>query len=156
MRTVLVTAMQVVLILVGLGAMTFLGVEPLLEGKNARATIAEIYLNDALLAYAYAASMPFFAGLYQALKITERIRRHETFSPATAGSLRWIRRCGIAVLGFVAFSVVFFVSADPEDRPAGLFMRLLVAAPAMAVVLTSRALERRVRRVLERPSGVAD
>jgi hypothetical protein len=156
MRTALVTAMQVVLILVGLGAMTFLCVEPLLEGKNARATIAEIYLNDGLLAYAFAASIPFFAGLYQALKITEGVRRHETFSLATAGSLRWIRRCGIAVLGFVAFSVVFFVSADPEDRPAGLFMRLLVAAPAIGVVLISRALERWVRRVLGRPADVAD
>jgi hypothetical protein len=60
------------------------------------------------------------------------------------------------VLGFVALSVVFFVSADPEDRPAGLFMRLLVAAPAIGVVLISRALERWVRRVLGRPADVAD
>ena len=147
-RKVIVSVVQVLLVLVALAALAFLILEPQVEGRNAHATPAEIYLGDGLLAYAYLGSLAFFTGIYWALRGLGCVRRGETISSGTAESLRWIRNCAMVLLGFIAFSVVFFASADPEDRPAGLFMRLLVGAPTGVVFLVSRVLERRVRKAL--------
>jgi hypothetical protein len=46
------------------------------------------------------------------------------------------------MIGFVAVSVVF-MSGDRDDRPAGVFMRVLIAFPSM-VVATAAAISERV------------
>jgi hypothetical protein len=54
--------------------------EPHLEGRNAHATLFQIYFNDPFLAYAYMASIAFFVALYQAFKLLGHIARNEVFS----------------------------------------------------------------------------
>ena len=54
--------------LIGVGALAVLLGEPRIEGRNAHATLFEIYFNDPFLAYAYIASIPFFVALYQAFR----------------------------------------------------------------------------------------
>ena len=58
--------LQVVIVLIGIGALAFLLWEPHVEGVNAHATFFEVYL-DPFIAYAYIGSIPFFVALYQAL-----------------------------------------------------------------------------------------
>ena len=61
--------LQVVIVLIGIGALALLLWEPHVEGRNAHATLFEIYFKDPFLAYAYVASIPFFVALYQAFKV---------------------------------------------------------------------------------------
>ena len=61
--------LQVVIVLIGIGALALLLWEPHIEGRNAHATLFEIYFKDPFLAYAYIASIPFFVALYQAFKL---------------------------------------------------------------------------------------
>ena len=58
--------LQVVIALIGIGALALMLWEPHLEGRNAHATLFQIYFNDPFLAYAYIASIAFFTALYQA------------------------------------------------------------------------------------------
>ncbi len=51
--------LQVVIVLLGLGALGFLLGEPHLEGRNAHATVFEIYFHDPFLAYAYLGAVRF-------------------------------------------------------------------------------------------------
>jgi len=60
--------LQSVIVLIGIGALALLLWEPHIEGRNAHATPFEIYFKDPFLAYAYVASIPFFAALYQAFR----------------------------------------------------------------------------------------
>src|SRR5687768_2602367 len=57
--------LQVVIVLMGVGALAFVLLAP---QKNAGATLFEKYFN-AFVAYTYAASIPFFVALFQAFKL---------------------------------------------------------------------------------------
>src|SRR5882757_4418154 len=61
--------LQAVIVLIGIGALALMLWEPHIEGRNAHATLFEIYFKDPFLAYAYIASIPFFVALYQAFKV---------------------------------------------------------------------------------------
>ena len=47
-----------------------------------------------------------------------------------------------ANLRFVAVSVIFMIFADRDDRPAGLFMRILIAFPSIVVATAAAMFER--------------
>ena len=134
--------LQVVVVLIGLGALALMLWEPHIEGRNVHATLFEIYFKDPFLAYAYIASIPFFIALYQAFKVLEYVRQNKTFSPATVKALRTIKYCAIAIIGFVAASLIFIVFADKDDRPAGVFMRILIAFPSIVIATAAAMFER--------------
>jgi hypothetical protein len=135
--------LQIVIVLIGIGALALMLWEPHIEGRNAHATLFEIYFKDPFLAYAYIASIPFFIALYQAFKVLEFVRQNKTFSQATVKALRTIKCCAIAIIGFVAVSVIFMMFAENEDRPAGVFMRILIAFPSI-VIATAAAMFQQV------------
>src|SRR5262249_55980907 len=66
--------LQVVIVLIGIGALALMLWEPTIEGRNAHATLFEIYFKDPFLAYAYVASIAFFAALYQAFRVLGYVR----------------------------------------------------------------------------------
>src|SRR5215467_12919113 len=105
--------LQAVIVLIGIVALALLLWEPHIEGRNAHATLFEIYFNDPFLAYAYLASIPFFVALYQAFKVLGYAGQNKVFSQAAVKALRTIKYCAIAIIGFVAVSVIFFLSSDP-------------------------------------------
>ena len=100
--------------LIGIGALALLLWEPHIEGRNAHATLFEIYFKDPFLAYAYIASIPFFVALYQAFKVLGYVGQNKVFSQAAVKALRTIKYCAIAIIGFVAVSVIFMIVWRPE------------------------------------------
>ena len=148
-----ITFLQAVIVLICVGVFAFLLFEPPHEGHNAHATLFEIYFKDPFLAYAYLASIPFFAAHHQAFKVLGYVRQERTFSPVTAKALRTIRRCAVAVACFVAVSVVFMVSGDREDRPPGLFMRVLVGLPAITVAAAVTVFQRILKDAVDKKAG---
>src|SRR6185436_336361 len=134
--------LQAVIVLSGIGALALMLWEPHIEGRNARATLFEIYFKDPFLAYAYMASIPFFMALYQAFQVLGCVRQNKVFSQATVNSLRTIKYCAIAIIGFVAVSVVFMVFGDKEDRPPGVFMRILITFPSIVIAAAAAIFER--------------
>lgn len=137
--------------LFGLAALVFLLGEPHLEGRNADATIFEIYFKDPFLAYVYVGSIPFFMALHRAFGVFGEVSRTGHFSLATVNALRTIKVCALVVIGFIAgAAVIILQTRDAEDRPAGIFMTLLAAsgagAIALAATLFARNLQARLRR----------
>ena len=149
---VLTTFLQAVIVLIGICALAFMLWEPHIEGRNARATFFEIYFKDPFLAYAYIASIPFFIALYQAFKVLEYVRHNETFSRASEKALGTIKYCAIAIIGFVAVSVVFLMFADKDDRPAGVFMRILLAFSSIVIATAAAIFERTLHNALNTKS----
>ena len=135
--------LQTVVVLIGIGALALMLWEPHVEGRNAHATPFEIYFKDPFLAYAYVASIPFFAALYQAFKVLGYAGRNNVFSQEAVKALRTIKFCALAIIGFVAVSLIFMISGDPDDRPAGVFMRILITFPSI-VVATAAAMSERI------------
>ena len=141
--------LQVAIVILGVAALAFLLGEPHLEGRNAHATLFAIYFKDPFLAYVYAGSIPFFVALHRAFTLCGHVRRTGAFPPGAVVALRTIQRCGLAMLGFVAGgALVILWFGDKEDRPAGLFMCLLVAAAATGIALGAARFARSVQRIV--------
>lgn len=133
---------QVVIVLIGVGALALLWWEPRIEGRNVHATNFEIYLKDPFLAYAYIGSIPLFVALYQAFKVLGYAGKNNVFSPQAVKALRTIKYCAIAIIGFVVVSIIFMVFSDRDDRPAGAFMRILITFGSILVATASAMVER--------------
>lgn len=145
---------QIAIVFIGLGGLAFLLGEPHLEGRNAHATLFEIYFKDPFLAFTYAGSVPFSYALHRAFIMFGQVRRTGAFSAAALETLRTIQRCAIALIGFVAVGVVIILnSGDGEDRPAGIFLSLLVAVPAGVVAIAAARFARRLRNFLTTSDG---
>ena len=144
--------LQAVVVLIGVGTLALMLWEPHLEGRNAHATPFEIYFKDPFLAYAYVASIPFFAALYQAFKVLRYAGQNQIFSQAAVKAVRTIKYCALAIIGFVAVSVIFMIFGDRDDRPAGLFMRILITFPSIVVATAAAMFERLLQNAVEMKS----
>ncbi|MBV9990488.1 MAG: DUF2975 domain-containing protein [Alphaproteobacteria bacterium] len=122
--------------LFGLAVFIFLLWEPNIEGRNAHATLFQVYFNDPLLAIAYAASIPFFVGLYQAFKLAA--------SPRSSSALRTIKVCAIIAIGFVLAgeAYLFVVVKGTDDIAGGVAMGIVVILFCTAAAIAAARLER--------------
>ena len=138
-----------VLVLIGLGALAFLLVEPHFEGRNAHATLFAIYFKDPFLAYAYVASISFFVGLYHAFKLLGYAGRNEEFSPSAVRSVRTIKYCAIALIGLVLGGEAFIMLGDSDDRAGGVFMGALIFFGSIVVATGMAVLERTLQNAVD-------
>lgn len=145
--------LQIVIVLIGIGAVALLLWEPHIEGRNAHATLFEIYFKDPFLAYAYVASIPFFVALYQAFKALGYIGQDKAFSQATVKALRTIKVCAIAIIGFVAGGEIFIMLGDSDDRAGGVFMGILIAFGSVVIATAASMFERILQQAADIKSG---
>jgi hypothetical protein len=131
--------LQSVIVLIGIGALAFLLWEPHIEGRNAHATVFQIYFNDPFLAYVYVASTAFFMALYQTFKLLGYIAQNNVFSTDSVKALRTIKRCALAVVGFIAGAEAYiFIAVRGKDDIAGgvvigvvlIFLSVVIATAA--------------------------
>ena len=134
--------LQVVIVLIGIGALALMLWEPHIEGRNAHATLFEIYFKDPFLAYAYIASIPFFVALYQAFKVLGYAGQNKVFSQAAVKALRTIKYCAMAIIGFVAVGEIFIMLGDSDDRAGGVFMGILITFGSIVIATAAAMFER--------------
>ena len=135
--------LQVIIVLIGVGALTLLLWEPHIEGRNAHATLFQIYFNDPFLAYVYVGSISFFVALYQAFKVLGYVGSNKVFSQAAVKALRIIKYCAIAIIGFVAVGEIFIFLNKSDDRAGGVFMGVLITFGSV-VIATAAAMFARI------------
>lgn len=118
--------LQAVIILIGVGAITFLLWEPHVEGRNAHATVFQIYFNDPFLAFAYVGSIPFFTGLWKVFRILGYARQDRIFSPEAVKAVQTVKYCAIAVICFVLVGEIFILTNNSDDRAPGVMMGVVI------------------------------
>lgn len=134
--------LQVIIILIGIGALAILLWEPHVEGRNAHTTLFEIYFNDPFLAYTYVASIPFFVALYQAFKVLGYTGQNKVFSQATVKALQTIKYCAIAIIGFVVGAEIFILFSNSDDRAGGVFIGVLITFGSIVIATAAAMFER--------------
>ncbi len=144
--------LQIVTVLIGIAALAFLLWEPHVEGRNAHATLFEIYFKDPFLAYAYLASIPFFMALYQAFKVLGDAGQNKVFSPAAVKSLRTIKRCAMSIIGFVIAGEIFIGLGDSDDRAGGVFIGILISFGSIVIASAAAMFERILQNAVDMKS----
>src|SRR4051794_15475087 len=145
--------LQVVVVLIGIGALALLLWEPQVEGVNAHATNFEIYFKDPFLALVYLGSIPFFVALYQAFKLLGYAGRNKVFSPAAVKALRTIKYCALAIIGFVVVEEFFIMlNHGDDDAAGGVFMGVLISFGSIVVATAAAMFERVLQDAVEMKS----
>jgi DUF2975 family protein len=141
--------LQLVIVLIGIGALALLLWEPHIEGRNAHATLFAIYFQDPFLAYAYLASIPFFLALYQAFKVLGYAGQNQVFSPVAVKALRTIKFCALALIGFVAGGELFILLGNSDDRAGGVFMGILITFGSVVIATAAAMFERILQNAMD-------
>ena len=135
--------LQIVVVLIGIGALALLLWEPRIEGRNAHATNFEIYFKDPFLALVYIGSIPFFAALYQTFKVLGYAGQNKVISPEVVYALRTIKYCALAIIGFVVVEEIFIMLNHGNDDPAGgVFMGILITFGSIVIATAAAVFER--------------
>jgi hypothetical protein len=143
--------LQVVIVLIGIGALALMLWEPHIEGRNADATISEIYFNDPFLAYAYIASIAFFTALYQVFKLLGYIGRNEVFSQRSVKALRTIKYCAMTLIAFIvgAEAYFFIVQSGTEDIAGGVMIGLIMIFVSVVIATIAGVFEKIVQNAVD-------
>jgi hypothetical protein len=133
--------LQGVILLIGIGVLGLMLWEPHLEGRNANATLFEIYFKDPFLAYVYTASIAFFVALYQAFKLLGYIGQNKVFSQAAVNALRTIKYCALITAGAIVAADAFLMiaSRSTHEDAAGAVALGIIATFASIVIATAAA-----------------
>ncbi len=143
--------LQVVLILLALGALGILLWFPHLEGRNATATLFEIYFKDPFLAYIYIGSIPFFTAFYQAFSLLAFIRNNKVFSLKSVKALRTIKYCALVIIGFIVPAEVYLFIAmrGKDDIAGGVAMGVLIIFISAVVATVAAVFEKTLQSAVE-------
>jgi hypothetical protein len=135
--------LQIIIVLIGIGALALLLWEPRIEGRNAHATNFEIYFKDPFLALVYIGSIPFFVGLYQAFKVLGYAGQNKVFSPAAVKALQTIKYCALAIIGFVVVEeIIIMLTHGNDDAAGGVFMGVLITFGSIVIATAAAMFER--------------
>ena len=142
MRRGSILFLRAVILLVGVGVLAAMLWEPQVEGRNANADLATIYLRDPFLAYAYVGALPFFFGLYQAFTLLGYVGQGQAFSPAAVKALRSVKYCALAVIGFIVGAEAYILLGVSDDRAGGVAMGLFIGFACVVTAAAAVVLER--------------
>mgnify|MGYP001565453052 CR=1 FL=1 len=133
--------LQLVIVLIGVGAGALLLWEPQLEGVNANATtLYQIYFDDPFLALVYIGSIPFFLALYQAFKVLGYIGQNKIFTLNSVKAMRTIKYCAIAIISFVVIEEIFIMLNHGDDDAAGAIAIGILITFSSIVIATATAI----------------
>ena len=143
--------LQIVIVLIGIGALALMLWEPHLEGRNANATPFEIYFKDPFLAYAYTASIAFFIALYQAFKLLGYIGANDVFSLRAVKALRTIKYCALTLVAFIvgAEAYIFIFQRGKEDIAGGVMIGLVMMFVSIVVATAAAVFESLLQSAVE-------
>lgn len=129
--------LKFVICLIAIGVLIWLIWFPQLEGRATNLDLISIY-KDPLIIYTYIGSIPFFVGLYQALKLLGYIDSNNVFSQLSVNAMGKIKYCAIAFSGFIMLGILYIRVFIQGEDPAGvtglgiitIFASIVIAATA--------------------------
>jgi apolipoprotein N-acyltransferase len=135
------TFLKFVLLLIALPILAGLLYFPQVEGRNALAeNRLMIYFNDPFLAYVYLGSVPFFVGIFYAIKMLGLIEQNKAFTHQAVKTLRNMKYSALALMGFILLAMPWiFMFAQDDDSP-GVVLIGLAAAFIAGVLATACAI----------------
>jgi hypothetical protein len=128
--------LKAVLLLLATGVLAGLMWFPHTEGRATNLDLISIY-TDPFIIYIYVASIPFFVGVYQAIKVLHYIDAHNAFSPCAVTALKTIKLASLSIIGFIALALLYIHFFVHGDDPAGPTMLGMGMAFACGVIATT-------------------
>jgi hypothetical protein len=128
--------LKLIIWLLAIGVLVGMFWFPQTEGRAADLDLISIYA-DPLIIYVYLASIPFFVGLYQAIKLLNLIDANKAFSQAAVNTLKNMKLASLSLIGLIILALLYIRFLAPlgvDDDPAGPTMLGIVVSLAFGVI----------------------
>ncbi len=103
-----------------------------------------------VMASLYAASVPFFLALYQALKLLGYIDQNKAFSGESVGALQHIIYCAIAMtVAFMTFMPAAYHFAEIDDAPGVILFAFAFACSPLVVAVFAAVLKKLLQSAID-------
>ena len=121
---------------------------PLIAG-DASDIFPDRWLYPVLIAM-YGSAIPFFAALYQTLKLLGYIDRNEAFSEKSVTALKKIKHCAVAIVVlYAACSPFLFLIGQEDDAPGLPALGLVVMFASAAIAVFAAVLQKLLNHAIE-------
>lgn len=140
--------LKVIILLVAIGTVSGLIWFPQTEGRAANLDLVSIYLDPFIL-YVYLASIPFFVGLFQTIKLLNLIDGNKAFSQEAVNTLRIMKFASIILIGLIVlaeFYLHIFVKGEDIAGPTmlGIFASLAFGVIATAISIFQKIFQKAI------------
>lgn len=98
----------------------------------------------------YVAAVPFYAALYQTIKLLQYIDKNDAFSIVSINALRCIKYCAIVIGGLFAAGLPYiFYVADNDDAPGVLALALVITFASLVIATFAAVLQKLVQSAID-------
>jgi hypothetical protein len=139
MKRTSIIFLRVVILLIGIAALSFMIRFPLTEGRAQNLDLFSIY-SDPFILYGYASSIAFFVGLYKAFQLLGYIRENKLYSLNAIRTVRSIKYCAIISGILIVMAGIYIrIFHNKDDDPAGFLAMCIVTTFISIAVATAAA-----------------
>ncbi|MFD2211912.1 DUF2975 domain-containing protein [Virgibacillus halophilus] len=101
------------------------------------------YIKYLVLIIMYAAAIPYYFALYQALKLLSYIDKNIAFSQVSVSALKKIKYCaGTISILYVAGMPLFYLLAEKDDAPGIIALGLIIIFGSLIIAVFAAVLQR--------------
>ena len=137
--------LKVVLLLLGLGVLAICAI---LLPTGIMTDRTGLY--SPLLLGMYLPAVPFFFGLYQALKLLDLIDKNKAFSTLSVKTLKHIKFSAFSISGLYALGMPYiFYVADQDDAPGAILIGLVIVFASFVVGTFAAVLQKLIQNALD-------
>ena len=91
----------------------------------------------------YLPAIPFFIGIYHALKLLHSIDTNNAFTDLSVTSLKYIKYCGFVISGLYAIGLSYiFLVAERDDAPGVVLIGLILTFAPLTIAIFAAVLQK--------------
>lgn len=128
--------LKIVITFVGIAVAAGLVYFPQTEGRAVNLDLISIY-SDPFIIYVYLGSMPFFFGLYQAIKLLTLIDHNKAFTQQAVNTLKYMKQASLTLIAGILMAMIYIRFFAHGDDPAGPMMLGICMNVAFAAIATA-------------------
>lgn len=119
--------------------------------KNYAEWLPELaYLRYPFMIDLYAAAIPFFFALYQALRLLSYIDKNKAFSQISVRALKNIKYCAITIsILFVAGMPIFYLMAEVDDAPGIILIGMVIIFASVVIAVFAAVLQKLLKEAID-------
>jgi hypothetical protein len=108
------------------------------------------YLINGILVVMYVSAIPFFAALYQAIRLLSYIDKNNAFSELSVKALKNIKYCATTITTlYVAGMPLFFLMGEIDDAPGVIVIGMMFIFAPLVIAVFAAVLQKLLKNAID-------
>ncbi|MBS4538961.1 DUF2975 domain-containing protein [Clostridium sp. D2Q-11] len=143
--------LKIAVILIGVPILALcIFVLPWIAKDAAESSIKMAYILYGILTIMYVSAIPFFAALYQAIKLLSYIDKNEAFSELSVKTLNNIKKYAITISAlYVVGMPLFYIVGEVDDAPGVILIGMAFIFAPMVIAVFAAVLQKILKNAID-------